>query len=56
MKILLGGENIFKPAIMNDILHQEINDNGVIIVHLAISKNPLVMSKMFPNRNIHRYT
>jgi hypothetical protein len=56
MKILLGGENIFKPTIVNEILHKESNDNGVIIVHLAVSTNLLVKSKMFPNRNFHRYT
>jgi len=48
MKILLGGENIFKPTIVNDVLHQESNDNGVRIVHVAISKSL--------NRNIYRYT
>jgi len=48
--------NSFKPIIMNDIFHPESNDNGVRIVHLAISKNLLVKSKMFPNRNFQRYT
>jgi hypothetical protein len=47
---------MFKPTNMNDILHQESNANGVITVHLAISKNLLVKNKMFPIRNIHRYT
>ena len=42
MKILLGDfnakvgrENIFKPTIGNESLHQESNDNGVRIVNFA---------------------
>jgi hypothetical protein len=43
MKILLGDfnekvwrENILKPIIGNDGLHQDSNDNGVIIANFAI--------------------
>ena len=46
MKILLGDfnakvgrENILKPTIENESLHQDSNDNGVGIVNLATSKN-----------------
>ena len=63
MKILLGdlnakvgGENIFKPTIGNESLHQDRNDNGVRIVNFATSKNLVVKSTMFPHRNIHKYT
>jgi hypothetical protein len=42
MKILLGNfnekvgrENIFKPTIGNDSLHQYSNDNGVTVVNFA---------------------
>ena len=63
MKILLGDfnakvgrENIFKPTIGNDSLHQNSNDNGVRIVNFATSKNLVVKSTMFPYRNIHKYT
>ena len=45
MKILLGDfnakvgrENIFKPTIGNESLHQDRNDNGVRIVNFATSK------------------
>jgi hypothetical protein len=45
IKILLGDfntkagrENIFKPTIGNESLHQDINDNGVRIVNFATSK------------------
>ena len=63
MKILLGDfntkvgrENIFKPTIGNESLHQDSNDNGVRIVNIATSKNLVVKSTMFPHRNIHKYT
>jgi len=63
MKILLGDfkakvgrENIFKPTIGNENLHQNINDNGVRLVNFATSKNLVVKSTMFPHRNIHKYT
>jgi hypothetical protein len=52
----VGRENIFKPTIGNEILHQDINDNGVRIINFATSKNLVVKSTMFPHRNIHKYT
>jgi hypothetical protein len=46
MKILLddfnakvGRENIFKPTIGNESLHEISNDNGVRVVNFATSKN-----------------
>jgi len=63
MKIVLGDfnakvwrENIFKLTIGNESLHQDGNDNWVRIVNFATSKNLVVKSKMFPYRNIHKYT
>ena len=60
MKIILGHfnakvgrENIFKPTIGNESLHQDNNDNGVRIVNFATSKNLVIKSAMFPHRNIH---
>ena len=45
MKILLGDfstkvgrENIFKPTIGNESLHEDSNDNGLRIVNFAKSK------------------
>jgi len=52
----VGKENIFKPTIGNNSLHQDGNDNGVRIVHFDTSKNLVVKSTMFPHRNIHKYT
>jgi hypothetical protein len=55
MKILLGGfnpkvdrEDIFKPTIENEILHEINNGNGVRVVNFATSKNLVVRSTMFP--------
>ena len=62
-KILVGDfnakverENIFKPTIGQESLHQDSIDNGVTIVNFATSKNLVVKSTMFPHRNIHKYT
>ena len=52
----MGRENIFKPTIGNDSLHEVSNDNGVRIVNFAASKNLVVKSAMFPHRDIHKYT
>jgi exonuclease III len=63
MKILLGDfnakagrENIFKPTIGNESLHENSNDSGVRIVNFATSKNLVVKSTMFPHRRIHKHT
>jgi len=63
MKILLGDfdakvgrENILKPTIGQESLHQDNNDNGVTLVNFATSKNLVVKSTMFPHWNIHKYT
>jgi endonuclease/exonuclease/phosphatase family metal-dependent hydrolase len=52
----LGREDIFKPTIWNESLHEISNDNGVRLVNFATSKNLRVKSTMFLHRNIHKYT
>jgi len=52
----VGRDNIFKPTIGQESLHQDSNDNGVRIVNFATSKNLVVKSTMFPQQNIHKYT
>jgi hypothetical protein len=63
MKILLGDfdakvdrEDIFKPTIGNESLHEISSNNGVRLVNFATSKNLRVKSTMFPHHNIHKYT
>jgi hypothetical protein len=63
MKILLGDfnakvgrEDIFKPTIWNESLHEISNDNGVRLVNFATSKNLRAKRTIFPHNNIHKYT
>ncbi|PNF33766.1 hypothetical protein B7P43_G10210 [Cryptotermes secundus] len=63
MKILLGEfsakvgrEDIFKPTIGNESLHEISNDNAVRVVNFATSKSLTAKSTMFPRRNIHKFT
>jgi hypothetical protein len=52
----VGREDIFKPITGIDSLHQISNDNGDSVVNFVTSKNVIVKSTMFPNRNIHKFT
>jgi hypothetical protein len=52
----VGREDIFKPTIVNESLHETSNYNGVRVVNFATSKNLTVKSTMFPHRNIHKVT
>jgi hypothetical protein len=45
----LGREDIFKPTIGNESLHEDSNANGVRVVSFATSKNIVVKSTMFPH-------
>jgi endonuclease/exonuclease/phosphatase family metal-dependent hydrolase len=63
MKILLGDfnmkvgrENIFKPRIGNERLHEINNGSGVSVINFATSKNLVIKNTMFPHRKIHKYT
>jgi exonuclease III len=63
MKILLRDfyakvekEDIFKPIISNESLHEASNDNGVRVVNFATLKNLIVKSTTFPYRDIHTRT
>jgi hypothetical protein len=46
-KAKMGGENIFKPAIGNDSLHQDNKDNGDRKVNFAAVKNGIVKGTVF---------
>jgi hypothetical protein len=52
----VGTENIFKLSIGNESLHQGSNENGVRIVKFTTSEDLVIKSRMFPHRNIHKYT
>ena len=49
-------ENIFKPTIRQESLHQDSNDNGVRLLNFATSKILVFKITMFPHQNIHKYT
>jgi hypothetical protein len=52
----VGMEDIFRPTIGNESLHEISNDNGIRVVNFATSKNLIVKSTMFPHCNIHKFT
>jgi hypothetical protein len=52
----VGRENIFKPTIGHESLHEISNDNGVRVVNFATSRNLAAKTTMFPHRKIHNYT
>jgi hypothetical protein len=63
MKILLGDfnakvgrEDIFKPIIGNESLHEASKDNGFRVVNSATSKNLNYKGTKFPRRNTHKHT
>jgi hypothetical protein len=52
----VGRENIFKPRIRNENLHEIFNYNGVRAVNFAISKSVIFKSTIFPLSSNHKYT
>jgi endonuclease/exonuclease/phosphatase family metal-dependent hydrolase len=52
----VGRQDIIKPIIGNESLHEASNDNSVRVVNFATSKNPVVKSTTFPHRDIHKHT
>jgi endonuclease/exonuclease/phosphatase family metal-dependent hydrolase len=63
IKILLGDfnakvgrEDIFKPILGNESLHEASNDNRVRVVNFATSKNLIIKSTTFPHCDIHEHT
>jgi hypothetical protein len=52
----VGRQDIFKPKIGNETLHEISYDNGIRVGNFATSENLIVKNTVFPNRNIHIYT
>jgi hypothetical protein len=48
----VGREDIIKSAVRNGSLHEISNDNGVIVVNFATSKNLIVKGTLFSLHNI----
>jgi hypothetical protein len=51
----VGREDILKPTVGNESLHEISNDNGGRLVNSATSEHLRVKSMMFQHRNIHKY-
>jgi hypothetical protein len=51
----VGREDIFKPRIGNESLHEVINVNGVRVVNFATANNMIIKSTMFPHCNNHKF-
>jgi hypothetical protein len=63
MKIFLGDfnakvgkEDIFKPIIGNDSIHETSNDKRVRVVNFATLKNLIIKRTTFPHLDIHKHT
>jgi hypothetical protein len=56
LNVIFGREDVFKPTIGNESLHQDGNENGVRIVNFATPKNLVVKSMIFLHQNIYKYT
>jgi hypothetical protein len=49
-------KDVFKPTIWNKNVHEINNDNMVIVVNFATTKNVIVTSSMISHRNTHKFT
>jgi endonuclease/exonuclease/phosphatase family metal-dependent hydrolase len=52
--VKVGRENVFKPTVGSESLHEISNNNGVRVVNLATFKNMVVKSTMILHRKIHK--
>jgi hypothetical protein len=50
-----GREDIFKPIIGNESLHEASNDNWVRVVNFSASKNLIVKSTTFQHSDIYKH-
>ena len=52
----VGKEDIHKPTIGSESLHNETNNNGIKMIQFTISKGFNVRSTTFPHKDIHKET
>jgi len=54
--VKIGKENIYKPTILSESLHEITNDNGNKLITFATAKNMIVGNTYLPYKNIHKKT
>jgi uncharacterized Fe-S cluster-containing radical SAM superfamily protein len=54
--VKIGREDILKPTIVNESLHEISKDNGVRVVKFSTQESLIGSNTTFPHRNIHKYT
>jgi hypothetical protein len=52
----VGREDIFKPIIFDDGLHEVSNGNGVRVINFVTSKNLIISSTTFAHRDIPKHS
>src|SRR5699024_5911508 len=52
----VGREEEYRPIIGPESLHQESNENGVLMVCFATVKQMIVSSTYFPRKDLHKGT
>ena len=50
----IGKEAIYYPTIGKEVYHQESNENGKRLIHLAASRNMVIGTTLYPNKDIHK--
>jgi hypothetical protein len=51
----VGREDVLKPPVAKESLHEISKCNGLRVVHFAITKTSIVKNKMFPHRSFYKY-
>jgi len=52
----IGKEAIHYSTIGKEAYHQESNENGKRLIHLAASRNMVIGTTLFPHKDIHKIT
>jgi len=52
----IGKEAIYYPTTGKHAYHQESNENGKRLIHLAASRNMVIGTTLFPHKDIYKIT